>query len=472
MEAGHERPLLIGLKEEGGLYDYLPFGLGAAQFPYPLSLAAGNSPSATFEIGQSIGQKVASIGVNWVFTPTLDLLSEITEPLTTSQTFGGDAGTVSDHAVALIRGLSSQGLSACSNAHPNGSVTEIFRSQSPGELASHVDEQSDQAHFIPIATVLNSFPHNSMQFGAAVHEFSNPEQSAQIIRTACDFILRQKCGFQGPTVSSLLETPEEASVCPRHAPLMTFQCALDMVKLPKDSAAGQASIAILESAVASKVLPASSIAASAARVTRLKTQYLDWGTALRARQPSLALSPAQKELAQRTYRAATTVNSSDPSPLIGLDPNSVLLLLTPTVPRRHPTSPSDPFEPLGRALSHSFSRLRHVPYTLSAGITENYRPFFQRATAVILVLCNTSSALVESQDEVVQSVQNILRVRDATPNQPRTRKVVIGAGDPRDLRDAFEGWWSVCCYEYSRGALEAAAEVVLGDRQATGKLPR
>ncbi|KAI4236030.1 MAG: hypothetical protein L6R40_006276 [Gallowayella cf. fulva] len=454
-----------------GTYEHLPFGLGAATLPQPISLAAGDSIAATSQVGAAIGKELASIGVNWIFTPTLDLLSDVTEPLSASQTFGSNPTTATNHALALIQGLAAEGVTACSNAHPPMAVLEIFRSQEYTGFADDVNEQSDTPEFLPIANAIARYPYNSMQFGAGIHEFPEPVQSAGSIRAACGLILRNKCRYKGPTVSSLTDTPEDAGVCARHAPLVTILAGLDIFRLPEDPVAQRESITILKAAMASNDLPLAWVSEAAARVARLKAQSLTWERALQQHQPASSLTTAPDPLAEQTYRASITAISSSSSPLLGLAPNSLLILLTPTVPRRHPNSPSDPFEPLGQALARSFPRTRHVPYTLSAGLLGDHRSFLQRAAAVVFVLCNTSSAMIESQDEVIRKVQLELRARDAKPNQPRTRKVVMSAGDPRDLRDDFEGWWTVCCYEYSRGALEAAAEVVLGERQATGRLP-
>lgn len=470
-DAGHKQPLLIGLKEEGSLYDILPFGLGSAQFPYPLSLAAGNSPTATSRIGQAIGRNLASIGINWIFTPTLDLLSAFIEPLDASQTFGKSAATVSGHALALIRGLESEGVSACTNSHPAGAVLEMFTYQSAVELRGDIYEQAQLPEFAPIASILTTYPRASTQFGAAVHEFPDPARSAHAIRTASDLILRAQCQFQGPTVSSFAETPEDATVCAKHSPLLTFLSGLDMVKLPKDAAGQAASISILKAAMESEDLPPSLIQIAAGRVNAFKSSFLKWEKALANRQPELLSLPAPGTLTQQAYRASVTAVSPGPTPLRDLPRTSILVLLTPTVPRRNANSPSDPFEPLGQALSRSFPRLRHVPYTLSAGLTDIHVTFLQRATAVVFVLCNTSSAMIESQDEVVKALQNTLHTRDSMPGQEKTRKVVAGAGDPRDLRDPFTNWWGVLCYEYSRGALDAVAEVILGEKEATGRLP-
>ncbi|KAI4200624.1 MAG: hypothetical protein LQ350_003764 [Teloschistes chrysophthalmus] len=437
-----------------------------------MSLAAGQSTATTFQTGRAVGKELASIGLNWVFAPTLDLLSDSTEPLDASQTFGSNPAIVRDHATALIQGLAAEGISACPNAHPPWPLLEVFRSQSSTELAENVEEVSQTPEFTPLANFCATHPHDSLHFGEPVHDFPELENTSHTIRATRDFILRGRCLYQGPTVSSVAETPEGATVCDKHLPFLIMLSGLNMIKLPKDPQAQLESIKILEAAVMSCPLSARLVRESGARVAKFKTQYLSWPRALSPRQPESLVLPNHHIFIPQAYRASITAVSNSPSPLCGLAPISILLLLTPSVPRKHPNSPSDPFEPLGRALSTSFSRLRHVPYTLSAGLTEIHRPFLQRAAAVILVLCNISSALIESQDEVVSAVQSILRARDATmPGPQRTRKVVIGAGDPRDLRDDFPGWWGVCCYDYSRGALEAVTEVVLGQREATGVLP-
>ena len=56
----------------------------------------------------------------------------------------------------------------------------------------------------------------------------------------------------------------------------------------------------------------------------------------------------------------------------------------------------------------------------------------------------------------------------------KERVVVVGAGDPRDfggVRDVLGGRGGVLGFEYTGGALEAVAEVVMGRRGAEGRVP-
>ena len=440
-----------------------------------MGLAAGNSTTITSRVGEAIGREFISIGINWVFAPTLDLLNDICEPLNASQTYGNRGETVSDHALAFVQGLKAGGVSPCPNARPSGAVLEIFRSEGSENLAGIAHgllQISQLEEYIPLARMTARNPSDSLQQAGAFHEFPEPLRAVKAIRTACDMVLRTTSGFRGPTVASFEAVPDEdSSVCIEHAPLLSYMSGFDMVKLPKDSASIQASISALQAVMGSVNLPITLLAEAAARISTLKSQHLTWEKVLNLPSTTATADLAESSLAHLAYRNSTTVLSQSPSPLLSIPPTSIVLLLTPTVPRTNPDSPSDPFEPLGRALSRSIQRLRHVPYTLSAGLTSTHLAFLERATAVVLVLCNTSSALTESQDEVIKAVQSTLHQRDSRPGQETTRKLVVGAGDPRDLRQPWTGWWGACCYEYTRGALETVAEVILGERTGPGTLP-
>ncbi|KAL9610318.1 MAG: hypothetical protein Q9167_004980, partial [Letrouitia subvulpina] len=440
-------------------------------FPCPLGLVASHSANQTAKVGEAVGGEFASVGINWLFGSTLDLLTDQTEPLAASQTCGDDADIVAEHTLAFTQGLARAGVIACPNSRLAAPVVEIYRSQNYEKLDDDTVRAAEKKELIPLNKVVTQYPHSTLQLSASCHEYPDSQRASLAIRAAVDLLLRKKAGFQGPTVSGFADSSLESNICATHEPLRSFLSGADLVCLPNDSMDQQASISVLLSAINSSRLSASSIATSAARITRLKAATLNWDAALADPDPPPSFLLAHTALANAAYRASITALSSAPSDLIDLPPSSMLVLLTPTVPRVDANSPSDPFEPLGRAIARSHPRTRHVPYTLSAGLTSTHFAFLQRAAAIILVLCNTSSALVDSQDEVIRTIQNWQRIQDAQPGRERTRKVVIGAGDPRDLRGVWTGWWPVCCYEYAKGALEAVAEVVLGQREAVGVLP-
>lgn len=250
-----------------------------------------------------------------------------------------------------------------------------------------------------------------------------------------------------------------------------------MVRLSSDRDLQIANIEAIYTAAESGKLSESASATAAARVSTIKDQYSPWDLAFAERKDLSAILSLNADLSQATYRESITVLSTGPSPFLNLPPTAVLVLLTPTLlSQAIPANPanaaaSDPFEPLGRALSRSLPRTRHVPYTISVGLTSTHMTFLNLASAIVLVLCNASSAFSEAQDELATAVRTAVLQQESAPGAKVIRKVVLAAGDPRDLRGDWAGWWASCCYEYTRGALDAAAEVISGERVATGILP-
>lgn len=391
-----------------------------------------------------------------------------------SRRFGDQPWAVSDHTSAFTRGLQASGVASCATETLAAEIQGLYgflNEEASDEQALKSFEQVDLGH-PPSHTKWQSF--DSVQLSPSIHEYDDPVRASRSIALTIEAIIRKRLEFKGPVVSNCSDIPPETNVCIKHAPLRTLLSGSDMVRLANDHATQIASIHAIYSAVASGHLTATAIATAANRVSSLKSRCLSWQTALNPPSNLSFLLPSHAVLAQNAYRASTTILSRGPPPLVDLPAASILLLLTPTVPSqpRQPGSPTfDPFEPLGKAISRLHPRTRHVPYTLSAGLTTTHMVFLHRAAAVVLVLCNSSSALTEAQGEVINSIQQALRRRDAEAGAEPIRKVVLGAGDPRDLKDEMEGWWAACCYEHTRGALEAVAEVLVGEREATGTLP-
>ena len=439
-----------------------------------MCLAASHAASITSSIATAIGKELASVGINWDFAPAHDCLNDLTEPLEASRRFGDRYENVSDHTLAFVRGLQASGVPSCATETLAIAIQELYRSLGEETSEEEALESLEQGELGRPSSQLKWLSFDSVQLPSSIHEYDDPARAGRAIALAIKAIIRKRLEFEGPVVSNCSDISSETNVCIKHAPLRALLSGSDMVQLANDHTTQIASIHAIYSAIASGRLTATAISAAANRVSSLKGRYLSWQPAINPPMELSSLLPSHAVLAQNTYRASTTVLSSGPSPLVNLSEASILLLLTPTVPStpRQPDSPTfDPFEPLGKAVSRSHSRTRHVPYTLSAGLTSTHLVFLRRAAAVVLVLCKTSSALTEAQGEVINAIQQILRRRGAEPGAEPIRKVVVGAGDPRDLQDKMEGWWGVCCYEHTRGALEAVAEVVVGDREANGTSP-
>lgn len=428
-------------------------------------------------VGEAIGNELSSIGINWIYGPVLDIVSDLTEPLDASSRFGGNASTVGSLALAFIKGLRKSCIASCVMGTLASTIEEIYASLMQDDSREDATQGTDPEGLEALWHLRGENCLDSLQLSSSVHSLHYPIQLGRSIQIAISSIIRGHLEFQGPVLLDCSNFPLESVECPKHAPIRAFLGDCDMVRLSSDHDLQIASIEAIYTAVESGKLSESASATAAARVSALKDQCSSWDLAFAKRKDLATVLSIDSDLSQVAYRESITVLSPGPSPFLNLPPTAVLVLLAPTLlSRAIPANPanaaaSDPFEPLGRALSRSHPRIRHVPYTISGGLTSTHITFLNLASAIVLVLCNASSAFSEAQDELATSVRTAVLQQESTPGAKMIRKVVLAAGDPRDLRGDWAGWWVSCCYEYTRGALDAAAEVISGERVATGVLP-
>ena len=359
---------------------------------------------------------------------------------------------------------------------------EYYRLSSPGEEDNALALEGSPEEAILCRLIPTHRP-DGLLSTFSISEFADPYRASRAQRLVIDRILRRRCAFDGLIMTDCSTVAAAHVRCPVHAPLMALAHGSDMIMLPSDQNLHRACIEAIHAAAFTEILPEQAIIAAANRVKSFKQRRLVW----RPSPPDPTIYEALNDLHATCYRSAITALSAEESPLVDLPSSAVILVLTPSIPFDHASAntntgtPYDPFEALGRAIASYHPRTRHVPYMLSKGLTATHITFLQRVNAVILVLCNTSSAFFETQLEFIDGIQSVIQAQEpphagggAARNGAgeRVKRVVLAAGDPRDLRSRnLSGWWKCCCYGYEKGALEAGAEVIMGKRKATGKLP-
>jgi beta-N-acetylhexosaminidase len=96
---GNPLPLLISADLEGSRMS-LP---GGAEFPNPLALAAVDDVEATAEISRLMAVEARHVGINWSFTPVLDINAAFRSPIVATRGFGSDVETIERHALTQMR---------------------------------------------------------------------------------------------------------------------------------------------------------------------------------------------------------------------------------------------------------------------------------------------------------------------------------------------------------------------------------
>jgi beta-glucosidase-like glycosyl hydrolase len=406
----------------------------------------------------------------------IDPVSHIVEPLDVCRRFGSEPDEISTYAGAFVEGLHSVGTATCATEALTGSLNEAYRRASDDILVDEEFLELIEQELLPLRRLHDANLLDCLTLSSRVWDFNDARQSRKCIQFIIDKVVRGKLEYDGPIVIDCATLPLEASVCSVHAPLHALLAGVDMVFLPLGDNNQRASVKAIHAAVVADERFRTAVLRSSGRVTTLKGMYLAQQEARGSLGPGdlPALVAAHRQLAREAYRASVVSCQSGPSPLLSLPQGSVVLLLTPAVPvYRTEVGQQDPFEYLGRPLSRSQPRIRHVPYSLSAGLTPTHSTFLQRVQAVVLVLACPSSALTEVQSELWLNVENVL-VSIEGQGKPKVTRLVVSAGDARDLFTTnmlSKGWWAVACWDYTRGALEAVAEVLVGEKEATGRMP-
>jgi beta-N-acetylhexosaminidase len=114
MRAAAPIPYLVSADLEGSRMS-LPFG---TEVPNPLALAAVDDVQASGTIARIMAEEARAAGVNWSFTPVIDINALFRSPIVATRGLGSDPARIRAHALAHIRGLQAQGVAATAKHWP------------------------------------------------------------------------------------------------------------------------------------------------------------------------------------------------------------------------------------------------------------------------------------------------------------------------------------------------------------------
>lgn len=107
-------PLLVSADLEGSRMS-LPFGTNV---PNPLGLAAVDDVEATTAISTIMAQEAHAVGLNWSFTPVIDINAAWRSAIVGTRSYGSDIDTVERHALAQIAAFQANGVAATAKHWP------------------------------------------------------------------------------------------------------------------------------------------------------------------------------------------------------------------------------------------------------------------------------------------------------------------------------------------------------------------
>lgn len=82
------------------------------EVPNPLALAAVDDVQASGTIARIMAEEARAAGINWSFTPVIDINALFRSPIVATRGLGSDPDRIRDHALAHIHGLQAKGVAA------------------------------------------------------------------------------------------------------------------------------------------------------------------------------------------------------------------------------------------------------------------------------------------------------------------------------------------------------------------------
>ncbi|MDP3261530.1 MAG: glycoside hydrolase family 3 N-terminal domain-containing protein [Tabrizicola sp.] len=107
-------PYLVSADLEGSRMS-LPFG---TEVPNPLALAAVDDVAASRRIAEIMAVEARAVGINWSFTPVIDVNAAFRSPIVATRGLGSDPARIRRHALAHVEGLQANGVAATAKHWP------------------------------------------------------------------------------------------------------------------------------------------------------------------------------------------------------------------------------------------------------------------------------------------------------------------------------------------------------------------
>ena len=101
-------PLLVSADLEGSR---MSLGFGT-EVPNPLALAAVDDLQASRSIARIMAEEARAVGINWSFTPVLDINAAFRSAIVATRGFGSDIAMIERHALAQIAVFQQSGIAA------------------------------------------------------------------------------------------------------------------------------------------------------------------------------------------------------------------------------------------------------------------------------------------------------------------------------------------------------------------------
>lgn len=258
---------LIALDHEGGAIlrpNFWPFA------PSAMSLGAAGDPALTQQVHAGLARQLRSVGINWNFTPVLDVNVNPANPVIGERSFGGDPALVTRHGRASLLGHASEGVAGCVKHFPGHGDTYLDSHYSLPRVEKSRAEL-DQTEFAPFRDLLPITP--AVMTAHIIFDALDDYYPATLSRNVLSGLLRQEWGYGGVVVTDSMGMKAIDDNYGRgEAAVLTLEAGADLVMALGRREAQEATLDAMREAMQGRLTPAR-LEASLKRLHDLAAKY-------------------------------------------------------------------------------------------------------------------------------------------------------------------------------------------------------
>jgi beta-glucosidase-like glycosyl hydrolase len=261
-------PLVVASDLERGLGQQLE---GGTVFPSQMALGAGGVADLAFAQGWVTAIEARAVGINLVFSPVADVLSDPANPIIGTRAYGGGALPVADLCSAFVQGCQAWGVGATAKHFPGHGATRL---DSHIELPTvDADRATIEARdLVPFRAAVEAGVRAVMTAHVAYPALAGRDTPATLSGEIIEGILRRELGFDGLIVTdALVMGAIVRALGPGEAAVRALEAGCDLLLASEDPVAA---IDAVHAAVVSGRLSAERIERSLERVEA----FHEWAT--------------------------------------------------------------------------------------------------------------------------------------------------------------------------------------------------
>ncbi|KAI0656311.1 glycoside hydrolase [Cubamyces menziesii] len=488
-QAGHNRPLMIGIDQENGLvsaFSTAATGEAGTQYPGAMALAATGSLEIAAEVSAATGRELRAAGINWVYSPVGDINTDPRNPVIGVRSFGDDPGTVAQYVKAVSAALTSAKVAPSAKHFPGHGNTHVDSHLSLPRIL--VDKAGLKAtELVPFEAVVQDGIASIMTGHMALPRVTGDDTPCSLSRAITTDLLRGELGYNGVIVTDCLEMEAVAEKYGSEGgAVLSLQAGADIAMICHTYKRHVGAIEATYAAVQDGRLAMAELEESGRRIAALKDKFAgSWDDALSAFNANSVAQLKQENqlLSSRAYLASIS-HIPNSRPFIRLSKSGPAVLFTPRMERINPAvdgSEDTLRDAAGRlrntagpsylAFASSISRrvpaVEHVVYAAGEELSTAVQENLKAATSVIFATRNGYDKGAW-QIETLRKVIEVVKMGEGGVQ----KMVAVSTCGPYDLLAVTDLQVpAIATYEFTIPALEAATAAIYGEAEITGRIP-